>query len=702
MTRWQRHARLILAVFAVGFAIALALAFKRRTPPPPPPVSVRTDPAALVESSSGRVIRVNRTREDVTVEYQRQLTYKDGSTKLQGVTVTTNERGGSRTFTMTGKEGSVAQNDSTITLNGDVRWHASDGLTAQTEQATYAQGDGMLRAPGPAQFARNRLSGSGVGMTYDKGRDVLVIQDQAKVRLMSDVDGGITDVTAGTATVARQDKSIRFDRTMKAVRSSQVIEAEESVVHLTDDEERVERVELRGRAQITGSKAAPGELQSLTGYEMDLRYAADGETLDHVVINGDAVLTIAGPSPTLGRQIGANRLEVSFGPDGVTPIALTGREAVQLSFPPEQNVGARTIKAATLDSRGAPGKGLTSARFTGDVDYRERSETVNRVAKSGELTLALKPGMSSIDDATFTKNARFAEDDLFAVAANARYVLDRGALELSGSEPGVLRPSLRNDRIQVDAARIDVALAGPRLKAHGDVRSVLQPSKKGAAPKNNKAETKVPSMLKDDQVVYVVGDELDYDSMESKAAYAGHSKLWQADTSIQAEKLEVDNSRGDLAASGSVATSTMLALRSAKDKTNERSRSTGTSKAFKYEEADRRATYTGDAHLSGPQGDMTAAKIELYLKSSGDEVERAEAYDALTLREQNRKTTGARMTYTTADETYVVTGLPVTILDQCGRETVGRKLTFVKATDTINVDGSGQIRTQTKGGGTCQ
>ena len=48
---------------------------------------------------------------------------------------------------------------------------------------------------------------------------------------------------------------------------------------------------------------------------------------------------------------------------------------------------------------------------------------------------------------------------------------------------------------------------------------------------------------------------------------------------------------------------------------------------------------------------MTAAKIELYLKPSGDELERAEAYENVTLREQNRKTTGARLTYTTADET---------------------------------------------------
>ena len=83
------------------------------------------------------------------------------------------------------------------------------------------------------------------------------------------------------------------------------------------------------------------------------------------------------------------------------------------------------------------------------------------------------------------------------------------------------------------------------------------------------------------------------------------------------------------------------------------------------------------------------------------ELNRAEASDSLTLHEQNRKTVGSHMRYTAADERYVVTGAPVSIVDQCGRETIGKTLTFVKATDTIDVDGNQRIRTQTKGGGKC-
>jgi len=130
----------------------------------------------------------------------------------------------------------------------------------------------------------------------------------------------------------------------------------------------------------------------------------------------------------------------------------------------------------------------------------------------------------------------------------------------------------------------------------------------------------------------------------------------------------------------------------------ERVNSVGTaSKQFTYTDAERRATYIGDAHLTGPQGDMTSPKIELYLKESGDEVDRAEGYDGVKLRGSDGRTTvGTRLTYFGDDQRYLVTGTPVTITDACGRETTGRTLTFFRATDRIVVDGNEQIRTQTR------
>ena len=238
------------------------------------------------------------------------------------------------------------------------------------------------------------------------------------------------------------------------------------------------------------------------------------------------------------------------------------------------------------------------------------------------------------------------------------------------------------------------------MKATGSVKSVLKPQKKGA----DAAETRIPAMLKQDQPVNVVSNELDYDGTVSAAHYAGNAQLWQGDTTIRAGTIDIDDKSGDLAAAGgegTVATSVVLEQTNATTKAKERVRSLGTSKNFNYEDAARRATYIGDAHLSGPEGDVTAPKIELYLKPSGDELERAEAYEDVTLRESGRTTTGTRMTYFADTERYEVLGAPVKIVDQCGGETMGKMLTFNKTTDTIVLDGRKQFRTQSKGASKC-
>ncbi len=696
----RKYARLLLAVFAIGFGVFVAQQLKPRTPEVAPPAVPRTDPGAVVESTGGHVFRVNSSREDFTVYFDRQLTYEDGSTKLFGLRIVAPERGsGGRTFTVTAKEGQVGQKESTFTANGNVELTASDGLSARTDHATYADSDGVVRTPGPASFTRGRVSGSGVGMTYDKGRDLLWLNADSHVRIGPDKNGaGSADVTSEISAFARKDKFVKFEQSVRVQQPGQTIEADNAVGYLSDDQDHIQRVELRGHSRIMTAKPAVGALQSLSGRDMDLKYSADGQVLERATIIGQAELRLAGEVGKEGRQITAPAIDITLAPDGSTPIALTARDGVVLTFPPEADIPGRRIEAATLEAKGEAGKGLTRALFTGNVEYRERGAGVERQANSGTLDVGLKPGLSTIEDARFRQKVTFVDGNMTAVAVTGIYDLDKGTLALSGSDPGLEAPHVVNDRVAVDGATIDVTLEGPRVKAVGTpVKSVLQPPKKD----EKTGETgKMPSMLKQDQPVTVLANSLDYDGAASKSVYTGEARLFQGDTSIKAAEIALDDKNGDLSATGPVTTTTMLE-QTDKDGKKDRARSIGRAKDFKYEDATRRLTYTGDAHMTGPQGDMDAAKIELYLKESGDELERAEAYEKLKLREQNRTTTGGRLTYTTADEKYVITGLPVEIADQCGRKTTGKTLTFTKATDTIVVDGSDQIRTQTKGGGKC-
>jgi lipopolysaccharide export system protein LptA len=413
------------------------------------------------------------------------------------------------------------------------------------------------------------------------------------------------------------------------------------------------------------------------------------------LITGDAAIQVAGERGRPGRQITAGRIDIGLAADGSTPTALVGQDAVQLTLPPDgAAVPGRTIRSNALDATGEPGRGLRNARFSGNAQYRERGGTVDRAASAAVLDVLLKPGMAGIDEAKFAGSVHFYDGKLSALSAAARYDLEKGSLQLTGSEPGAVVPHMANERITVDARQIDLVLVGPKVAATGTVKSVLLPSKGEA---DGPAE-KLPSILKSTDAVNVTSKTLDYDGSASKAAYTGAAVLWQGDTSIKAESIVLDDRTGDMTAGGTVVTTTMLDDVD-KNKQKQRVRSIGTAKSFRYDEASRRATYVDDAHLSGPQGDMTATKIELYLKPGGEELERVEGYEKVTLREVIRKTTGDRLTYTADDERYVVTGLPVTAVDACDRETVGKTLTYFKMADTIIVDGNEQTRTRTKNSG---
>ena len=117
-------------------------------------------------------------------------------------------------------------------------------------------------------------------------------------------------------------------------------------------------------------------------------------------------------------------------------------------------------------------------------------------------------------------------------------------------------------------------------------------------------------MLKQDQPVYAMSAALDYDSASRLAVYTSVAptlaRLWQGDTTIMGETITVDDSTGNLTAKGKVASTLMLEQRNEKTTALERMPSMASSTDLLYEDGQRRATYTGSAHVAGPQGDLRA------------------------------------------------------------------------------------------------
>jgi lipopolysaccharide export system protein LptA len=220
-------------------------------------------------------------------------------------------------------------------------------------------------------------------------------------------------------------------------------------------------------------------------------------------------------------------------------------------------------------------------------------------------------------------------------------------------------------------------------------------------------------MFERDKPVNVTAAQLDYEGDAGRATYTGNARLWQEERSVQGDTLVIDDKQGNLFAKGSARSRLILEEkdRPKDQKTPEPSTATTPTKktetiargdTLTYDNAARKAVYEGHAYFSGPQGEVDAGRIELFLDKTGRALERSEAYTNVVARfEGGHRATGARLTYYADDERYVMTGAPVRILEQradgCS-ETTGASLTFVRSTDTISVVGNEGSRSQTKPG----
>ena len=110
----------------------------------------------------------------------------------------------------------------------------------------------------------------------------------------------------------------------------------------------------------------------------------------------------------------------------------------------------------------------------------------------------------------------------------------------------------------------------------------------------------------------------------------------------------------------------------------------------------------GASHDIAPQ-DLTADRVELFLKTAANELERVAAYGvngSVIVKDGSRTATGARLTYTARTETYLMSGTPVVAIDNtppdCKRSE-GAVLTFRRGVlDSMSTEGNGVFPSKQK------
>lgn len=330
MTPWQRRTRFALALLALAVVGVVVYTKRGREVRVPIAPIERLDPKATVETQGGDAIQLKGTRQNLRLAFESQVTYKDGQTKLLGVKLMVDNRGG-RNYVITAKEGRIGTDQSTFDVSGSVRLETNDGLVATSERASYVDAEGIVRAPGPVEFSDGRMTGTGVGFTYDEQRDTLWLLENAVVQFKAEGDAGPMDVKAGAAGFARKDRYMRFERTVHLVREGQIADADDATVHLLAERDEPKSVELRGNARVDGSTGV-GSLRMMSARDITLTYADDGRTLQQAVLAGKSAIQLAGKDGSQGQQLRAEYLDLSLAADGA-PTGLSSRDNVEVILP---------------------------------------------------------------------------------------------------------------------------------------------------------------------------------------------------------------------------------------------------------------------------------------------------------------------------------------------------------------------------------
>ena len=627
---WQRRARVAVAVIGLGCAASLYFLARPRTPPVvDQPQLASRDVKALQQSGAGKFIHHDKDGKPVLeLNYGKSFSYADGLSRYEKVHAKFHD--GREIFADqvelkgTATDGEGPRN---FDFKGNVKVVDKGGATISTATAAYDDATGIVTMPGEVTFTRGRLSGRGIGATYFRDQDFLQILDQASLDVKPDEKSTDTvHATAKTMSFARTQKSMRMEQAVRIIRPSETLEGDSAAFQMTDDEQAIKFLELRGNARVTPG-STPNPPPRMSAHDITLGFLEDGRTLEHATLTGDASVGLAVEQGT--RSIAAAWIDMFLASDGRTLKSLQARDRVVVELPATKESPARVIKSATLDGQGDD-KGLKLATFDKGVTFEETpvatgpNKPTPRTASSRTLVLHLAGQFENIENAEFKQNVVFADGKVKGDGDLGTYdARGKGKLTLRSGEGAAKPPRVSDGSFEVQATTIDVALDSHDLVAKGKVQTFASPSKEKPEP------GKTTGLFEAGEPVRGFSTELVYTSETKRAVYTGTAKelaeLLQKSGTIKAERITVDDSTRNLEAKGNVEQKFRTESKSADGKTpGKPTQQTAKSDSLVYDDAARTATYTGNATMTNEEGLTEGQKITVFLAKEDKSIQRLE------------------------------------------------------------------------------
>ena len=632
----------------------------------------------------------------------------------------------------------------------------ASGVHIVTSRLSFSRETGMATSDEAVQFRFPEGEGRAIGLSYDSQRgelhllrDVEVVFRTAGEAQPAEPSSEVpTTIASGGLVYRRDERLIHLSGPAVLRRGAQELHAGQMALEL-DDEMRARRLiaregpvlhnpsadsdislsadeleallEKAGRPErvvasrnVVLNTLRPEGRHELTADSATLDLIADSQQPRHFAASGNVIVHSTLQDHSM-RQLQTSRLDLDFVSAGendsridrATAEAATMEWSYSAGNSSRQGAETMRLKGQLLDGRFDQAGALRELRGSGSVEVQKRAPgDAPMTSRSRELVALIAPdgAWSTVDQ---TGDVRLENASGVAQGDRARFDRAADSVTLTGSV--VLADASSQTRAQSAVFRQNAN----ELRAEGNV-ATSELSKGGSTTAAG-------------EPAHISSANMVADTVGGRAIYSGKARLWQGDSIIQADTIELDRARRILIATGNVnaifpesrpagGPGQGSAAKPASDPSRPGFVATQAGRMVYEEDQPSRPARPGRLcplcgwlHTCRPHGPVlrpqngrrpgsrpvppAIRRLDALLQ--GQEVQRAQGFGAVRIESAGRIATAERADYTAAESKIILSGGSPKLNDEFGNSTAGRQLTFFFSDDRIIVDSEEGSRTLT-------
>lgn len=668
---------------------------------------------------------------------EKDTAYTDGRHALEGVKLETFDEAGKPSATLTAGACDYDQQGQKANFKNAVVITTADGLTVKSDRMDYDQAAEVGSTDAPVEFSKQTVSGTCTGARLESKTGRLVMDRAVNVTVGPEKGGQPWTILGGHGEYLKTEQRVILVGGARLKKGGDEHRADRMTGFL-DGNNKLQRLEARGNAvlassekqarmtardmdfqfdgqgdvkQVTGTgnvelqnDTTAGENRDVTGDRVETTFEKVGTAneIRTAKVTGNARFKVraAAPGPRNpqpeDKDLTADTLTVEFQPGGkFTKTAVADGNALLVMMPTVATARAdkKTIRAPRMDAAFYDGENrMKTCSATGGTvmettPVEANSKRLPRKTTSGTATADFDRATGDVNQVVQEGNVAFEEGPRHGTAERSVYSKPRELVQLRGGK----RPALWDDVTRVEAKEIDLSTAntGDHF-ARGDVRVTYY---------NGESTGTTGTFTKTKSPVFVTAREAQANNGTGRAVYTGDARVWQDDSFIRGDRIEMFQKEKRMTAAGNVSTALYQVERTNTAKRKEVVPIFGTSRNFAYSDLDRRARYSGGVKLVQGGDTLTAENTDIFLAKENSRVTKMTADGKVEIVQPGRRGTGDAAQYTAADERYVLSGNMARVEDAERGTSTGPQLIFTKSNDTVRAEdqkGSRRVRTTYK------